>query len=118
MRVTTGNQHNYLFLDHVLRDTLDDQERQMYDEVEGIEANRLLNTSVDDLVSYFVEKYTVEPPQLDEENIAVDHKEIKIEVSDDSSRRVCQVFCVSRFHSWGTLPANSMAKQLRAGFQL
>lgn len=32
--------------------------------------------------------------------------------------RVCQVFCVSRFHDWGTLPANSMAKQLRAGFQL
>jgi len=33
-------------------------------------------------------------------------------------RRVCQVFCVSRFHDWGSLPANSMAKQLRAGFQL
>ncbi len=31
---------------------------------------------------------------------------------------VCQVFCVSNFHYWGNLPANSMAKQLRAGFQL
>ena len=31
---------------------------------------------------------------------------------------VCQVFCGSSFHHWGTLPAHSMAKQLRAGFQL
>lgn len=58
----------------------------MYDEIVGIEANRPLNTSVDDLVAYFVEKYTIEAPQLNEDNISVDQKETKIDVSGDPSR--------------------------------
>ncbi len=36
---------NYLFSDYDLRGGLENQEQQMYDEIDSIEANRLLNTS-------------------------------------------------------------------------
>ena len=86
MRIITRNEHNYLFFDYELRSDLESQERQMYDEIEGIEANRLLNTSVDDLVTYFVGKYKIEAPQLDEDNISIDQKETKVDVSGDPER--------------------------------
>lgn len=62
------------------------QSQRMLSEIDGVDAERLLNTSVGDLAVYFSRKYTVEVPVLDLENLTVDEKEKKIDVSGDPYR--------------------------------
>lgn len=60
---------------------IENQRRQLQAEVTGIPEQRLLNTSVEDLVRYLVEKYNLEVPALDVENAVADQCEAKVEVS-------------------------------------
>lgn len=62
------------------------QRQQMVAEIEKFDPDRLLNTSVDDLALYFSEKYKIDVPVLDEENLTVDQREKQIDVSRDSNR--------------------------------
>lgn len=62
------------------------QRQQLESEIAKLESNRLLNTNVDDLVSYIVEKYRIDIPVLDEQNMNVDQKEAQRNVSGDSRR--------------------------------
>jgi hypothetical protein len=64
------------------------QKQQMAIEIESIEANRLLNSSIDDLARYFYEKYQVVVPELDVSNLEVDEHETKIDVRHDPMRRI------------------------------
>ena len=57
-------------------------------EIDGIDGNRLLNTSVDDLCAYFEEKYTIDVPVLHENQIVADQREIQIDVSQDTMRYI------------------------------
>lgn len=59
------------------------QRQQMVAEIEKVDPDRLLNTSVDDLAIYFSDKYQIEVPVLDEENLVVDQREKQIDVSRD-----------------------------------
>ncbi len=77
---------NYLFNDHDLRLVIENQERVMLEEIESIEPNRLLNTNIADLASYFEEKYKLEVPQIIEDKITADHGETKVDVSGDPNR--------------------------------
>ena len=60
----------------------------MRDEVAVIDGNRLLNTSVDDLCAYFVEKYQLHPPVLLEDQAVADQQEIQIDVSNNPNRQI------------------------------
>lgn len=62
------------------------QREQMVREIEGMDGNRLLNTAVDDLAKYFAEKYQIDVPVLDEENLVVDERETQIDVRHDPMR--------------------------------
>ncbi|MBS1867683.1 MAG: hypothetical protein JSS69_17345 [Acidobacteria bacterium] len=62
------------------------QRKQMIDEIANIDADRLLNTSADDLAQYFFEKYQITVPELDVENVVVDQHEKPIDVSRDPMR--------------------------------
>lgn len=62
------------------------QNARMIEEIDGINADRLLNTSVDDLVQYFVEKFQIVVPRLDVDNLVVDQREKQIDVSRDPMR--------------------------------
>ncbi|WP_181098571.1 hypothetical protein [Xanthomonas arboricola] len=64
------------------------QRQQMTEEIERIDSDRLLNTSVDDLTIYFSEKYGIEVPVLDEGGLVVDERETQIDISRDHSRHV------------------------------
>ncbi len=64
------------------------QRQQMVAEIEGVNPDRLLNTSVDDLAHYFSEKYKIDVPILDEENLVVDQREVQIDVSRDHNRYI------------------------------
>lgn len=77
---------NYLFIQYDLRASLQKEEKQMYAEIDGIDANRLLNTSVEDLATYFTEKYSHAVPQLHEDEITMDQGETKIDVSQEFDR--------------------------------
>jgi hypothetical protein len=55
-------------------------------EVNQIDSNRLLNTNLDALVDYFVEKYRVEVPELDEAGMQADQHEAQRDVSGDPNR--------------------------------
>lgn len=64
------------------------QRQQMVAGIEKVDPDRLLNTSVDDLALYFSEKYKIDVPILDEENLVVDQREKQIDASRDQNRYI------------------------------
>lgn len=64
------------------------QRERMLSEIDSIEGNRLLNTSVDDLCAYFANTYSIDVPVLDEEGITADQQEVQIDVSRDPMRAI------------------------------
>ena len=79
---------DYLFIEYDLLRVIEGQEKAMNDEIDVIEGNRLLNTNLDDLITYFKEKYQLQPPKLLEDKISVDQNEAKIDVSHDFNRLI------------------------------
>lgn len=65
---------------------LEGREQAVLDEVANIDGNRLLNTSVDDLCRYFVDKYRLHPPVLLEDEAVADQQETQLDVSQDPNR--------------------------------
>src|ERR1700723_1147052 len=59
----------------------DNVRREIAREIEGMEANRLLNTSTDDLVTYFEKKYHMDAPRLLEDQVEASSAEANIDVS-------------------------------------
>ena len=72
--------------------TITDVERHQLQEmrkaIEAVDGNRLLNTSVDDLAAYFEQKFQIEIPSLLTDEIVVDQRETKIDVSRDQNRMI------------------------------
>lgn len=62
------------------------QRKAVEAEIAGIDGSRLLNTNVDDLVAYIVEKFRIDVPALDEANMTVDQQEARRDVSGDPRR--------------------------------
>lgn len=83
-----SSRDKYLFSENLLYDVLSRREEEMFREIDTIEGNRLLNTSVEDLCDYFVQKYKFEVPRLLEEGITVDQQEVPIDVSKDPRRYI------------------------------
>lgn len=79
---------DHLFLQKDWFSVRDGQTQAMLKEIDAIESNRLLNTSVDDLCRYMEKKYTIDVPFLDKEKIVVDQHETKIDVSQDRLRLI------------------------------
>lgn len=77
---------NYLFHNVDWHSVDQHQRKEMAKEIDGINADRLLNTSVDDLCDYFEKKYKIEVPTLRPDNIVADQRETKIDVSGDPRR--------------------------------
>lgn len=61
----------------------ENQKDALRKEVAEYEGNRLLNTSVEDLCDYFVEKFRIDVPALDREGIVAEQRETQIDVSND-----------------------------------
>lgn len=70
-------------------------------EIAGMDGNRLLNTNVDDLVAYVVEKFRIDVPDLDEANMNVDQQESQRDVSGDP-RRMAYIMGDGPVHVTGT----------------
>lgn len=61
---------------------------QLRKEIEEIDPDRLLNTSVDDLARYFEERFRVEVPALKVDELLVDQRETRVDVRHDPTRFV------------------------------
>jgi len=75
-----------LFSQYDLRGTMQNHEQRMFAEIDAIDGNRLLSTSVADLCDYFEQEYKIEAPHLDESKIQVSQAEAQVDVSYDRSR--------------------------------
>ena len=78
--------NDLLFSQYDLRGTIQNLEQKMFGEIDAIDGNRLLNTSIDDMCDYFEQEYKIAVPRLDEENIQVDQGEARVDVSRDHDR--------------------------------
>lgn len=78
----------YLFTGRDWHDVDRNQRQQMAADIERVDADRLLNTSVDDLAQYFADSFKISAPQLDVDNIVVDQREKQIDVSRDEQRYI------------------------------
>lgn len=75
-----------LFVTHVLDHSLRSTILKMQQEVEALGENRLLNTAVDDLKQYLIEKYSVTPITLLRDQWYADHQDAPVDVRHDQMR--------------------------------
>lgn len=78
----------YLFTEYDLRGVIAEQEEALKKEVSGLSRQQILQTEIDKLVEYFVEKYTLLTPKLIEAEISVEEEESKIDVRYDQNRYI------------------------------
>jgi hypothetical protein len=83
---TIDKNSGYLFSSKELRDLMEANRTAMVQEVERMDANRLLNTSPVDLGRYLVEKYTLLPPTLERDAWSASETETQIDVRHDQNR--------------------------------
>ncbi len=76
----------YLFASNDLRAIIENQRAALRQEVERMDANRLLNTAPADLCQYLVEKYSLVAPALRREDWSADEHETQIDVRNDQNR--------------------------------
>lgn len=88
LKVLYMRDREYLFSNARWHDVEAHQLQEMRKAVETMDGNRLLNTSIDDLAKYLEEKFQIEIPTLLTEEIVVDQREAKIDVSRDHSRKI------------------------------
>jgi hypothetical protein len=75
-----------LFCTYDLGDILRNSGDEMRREVESLDANRLLNTALEDLKNYLVGKYRVEPIRLLRDQWYADTRETQVDVRYDPNR--------------------------------
>ena len=71
-----------LFNNDKLSNVLTGQERMISNEIDSLGEDRVLNSSLEDLCDYLIEKYKVEPIVIDEPGIQVDYGDARIDVSN------------------------------------
>ena len=83
--VVPGGEHRImtfrLFHGAHLTSVLDGHQQTCFKEINSLSEKRILNTSPENLCSYFVEKYRVEPIVLDESAIQMDYGDARVDVS-------------------------------------
>ena len=79
---------DYLFCTRDWFSVREGQKSSLQSEIDGIDGNQLLNTSVDDLCDYFEENFRIDMPVLNEDQIVADQRETQIDVSQDRMRDV------------------------------
>jgi len=79
-------QEDFLFSTEEAFAVQEHQRRAAEAEIADMDGNRLLNTNVDNLVAYIVERYRIDVPELDEANMSVDQRESQRDVSGDPQR--------------------------------
>lgn len=69
-----------LFRQYGLRDVFEAREREISQKINSLAEERILNSSHLDLCRYFVETYTIDGVEIDEEGIEVDYGDARVDV--------------------------------------
>ncbi len=77
-----------LFFKQELYGILQSRENALSTDIESYDGNKLLNTSTEDIVAYYVEKYYIDPIELNEDEICVEQRETQIDVRHDPARGI------------------------------
>lgn len=85
----------FLFCSSYLSDIKDSRKNSVREEVERLDANRLLNTSPEDLIKYLVEKNRMVVPTIRREEWSLAEHETQIDVRNDRGR-----FIPDRSRAW------------------
>ena len=72
---------NPLFRDTDMGDVVAWQEQAMSKEIGSLSEDRVLNSPPGELCDYFVEKYRIDPVEIEEAGIEVDYRDAQIDVS-------------------------------------
>ena len=64
------------------------RQEQLFNEISTLDETRLLNTSVNDLCDYFEQKFRIDVPVLQEDNMEINNHEVDIDVSRDFTRAI------------------------------
>ena len=83
MDISTINAPHYLFNKGELREYLDAQLRELAKEIDNLAPNAIINTDVEEFVTYATHQYQLTTPTLREADITVDQHETKVDVSGD-----------------------------------
>lgn len=78
--------HGYLFSTSDTRTYLDRARHALVQEIDQLPPETITGTDINALTNYFIDKYTLTTPVLDEAHITVDQHETKIDVSQDPQR--------------------------------
>jgi hypothetical protein len=81
-----GNQQ-IIFDGHSIHSVMQDNVQKCVDEVNAMSENEVLSRTTDDIVAEYIEKYSVEVPELHEDQIYTDQREVKHEWDDDDYGR-------------------------------
>ncbi|MYD79498.1 MAG: hypothetical protein F4X44_02665 [Gammaproteobacteria bacterium] len=76
-----SRRYNNLFSRVDWHSVKEQQRHTLQSEIDKIDGNQLLNTSIDDLCKYFEEKFRIDVPVLIKDQIVADQQETQIEVS-------------------------------------
>lgn len=76
----------YLFASRDLIELMETHLMAMRQEIEQLDANRLLNTSPTDLSQYLIEKYTLQAPSLRRDDWSASEQETRVDVRHDQNR--------------------------------
>lgn len=76
----------YLFANLELSKVLEGQRARILEHVNSLDADRLLNTIVEDWCSYYEQEFLVNPIALHEDQAHAEQNEVQIDVSQDPSR--------------------------------
>ena len=71
-----------LFNKYELREVLNQQEQKLLQEIRQLNEKQTLNSSHEDLCKYFLEKYAIQMPKIDEDSITADHEDAQIDVGN------------------------------------
>ena len=70
-----------LFRQYELRSVLEAQQRTIAQKIESLAEEQILHSSHSDLCRYFLDKYTIDVVEIDEEGIEVDYGDAQVDVS-------------------------------------
>jgi hypothetical protein len=77
-----------LFYQKAWHQFVTDNREALEKELNDIDGNRLLNTSEEDLIKYFIDKYYFDVPEINEDEIVIETNEVNIDVSKDPLRSI------------------------------
>lgn len=83
---SVNKSEGYLFCTYDLGQSLQNTQKKMQDEITALDGNRLLNTPVADLVTYYVDTHRIEPLTLLLDQWYATTSECRVDVSNDPLR--------------------------------